>query len=89
MADDEEQAFLRRAAEHIELCNIQAKDAPGEKVAMAAMYGVARYCAHLCRTRHGNPAVMAERRDEAIRMFSDEFTRMFGDWYDHYTDLKS
>lgn len=87
MAETEEQAFLRRAVEHIELCNIQAKDTPGEKVAMAALYGVARYCAHLCRSRHGNATMMAERRDEAIAMFSDEFNRVFADWYDHYTDL--
>lgn len=84
--DNEEQAFLRRAAEHIELCNIQAKDVTGERVVMSALYGVSRYCAHLCRTRHQNPAMMADQREQAIQMFSAEFTRMFSDWYDHYTN---
>ncbi|MEI9906354.1 MAG: DUF3144 domain-containing protein [Asticcacaulis sp.] len=84
--DDEEQAFLRRAADYIDVCNAQAAEVPGEKVAMSALYGVSRYCAHLCRARQQSPAAMADQRDEAIRMFSEEFTRMFSNWYDHYTD---
>ncbi len=84
--DNEEQAFLQRAAEQIELCNFQARDVPGEKVVMSALYGVTRYAAHLCHVRQPTPAAMTAQRDQAIQMFSEEFTRMFSNWYDHYTN---
>ncbi len=87
MDETEQQAFLSRAAAFVELCNSQAKDVPGEKVAMSALYGVTRYCAWLCKRANGSGPEMAGRRAEALKMFSDEFNRMFGDWYDHYAEL--
>ena len=85
MADDQ-QIFLERAAAFITLCNEQAADIPGEQVALSAIYGVTRYCAWLCSKRNADTATMAANREEAVKMFGDEFNRMFADWYDHYAN---
>lgn len=84
MATAEEQAFIARVGEHIDLSNTQARSAPGQQVSMSALYAAARYCAWMCRGSNASGEQMTARRGEAMTIFGQQFATMFGDCYDEY-----
>ena len=84
MATIEELQFTARAKTHIDMCNVQSKDAPPEDVALSALYAAARYSAYICMRVNTSKAQMAERRNEALTMFDAQFRQMFIDCYDEY-----
>ena len=84
MATLEELQFTARAKTHIDMCNVQSKDAPAEDVALSAMYAPARYSAYVCKRVNPTKARMSEGRNEAIAMFDAQFRQMFIDCYDEF-----
>ncbi len=84
MATTEELQFTARAKTHIDMCNVQSRDAPPEDVALSALYAAARYSAFICLRVNASKAQMAESRDEAVAMFGAQFRQMFSDCYDEY-----
>lgn len=82
MASQDEQAFLARISEVIDLCNEQAESAPADQVSMSTLYAAARYCAWRCSHSNSSGQQMAARREEAMRIFRDQFQRMFAEAYD-------
>ncbi len=82
MASADDQAFLDRISEVIDLCNRQAESAQADQVSLSTLYAAARYCAWRCRYANTTGQQMTGRRDEAMKVFGDQFLRMFADAYD-------
>ncbi|HTM80809.1 DUF3144 domain-containing protein [Asticcacaulis sp.] len=78
--------FFKRVDEHIALSNEQLKTMEGARVAMSGTFAAARFSAWMCANYDGSGERMKQRKDEAMRIFTEEFRRMFEESYDDYTN---
>lgn len=84
MAEQQDPTFFERADAHIGLSNEQLKIAEGARVAASTAFAAARFNAWMCANMNPSAERMAERREEAERIFTDEYRRMFLENYDDY-----
>lgn len=79
-------AFFKRVDEHIALSNEQLKTMDGGRVAMSNTFAAARFSAWMCANHDGSGERMKQRKEEALRIFTEEFRRMFEESYDDYAN---
>jgi len=78
--------FFQRVDEHIALSNEQLKTMEGARVAMSGTFAAARFSAWMCANFDGSGERMQQRKEEALRLFTEEFRRMFEESYDDYAN---
>jgi hypothetical protein len=76
--------FYDRADAHIHLSNSQLSDINPGKVSASMMYATARFSAFVSWIGFQNGADMAEKRDETIRYFVEQFQIMLEENLDDY-----
>ena len=76
--------FFKRVEDHISLSNEQMKTIDGGRVAMSQTFAAARFSAWMCANYDGSGERMTQRKEEAMRIFTNEFIRMFEQSYDDY-----
>jgi len=84
MAEQTDPTFFERADAHIALSNEQLRSKEGARVAASTVFAAARFNAWMCANMNGTAERMKARRDEAEKVFLDEYRRMFLDNYDDY-----
>ena len=84
MTEKTDTTFFERADAHIALSNEQLRTTEGARVAASTVFGAARFNAWMCANMNGSAERMKQRRDEAERVFLDEYRRMFLENYDDY-----
>ena len=78
--------FFKRVDAHIALSNEQLKTIDGGRVAMSGTFAAARFSAWMCANLDASGERMKERKEEAMRVFTEEFRRMFEESYDDYAN---
>ncbi|WP_303829540.1 DUF3144 domain-containing protein [Asticcacaulis taihuensis] len=78
--------FLKRVDDHIALSNEHIEGANGARVAMSGTFAAARFTAWMCANSDGSGERMKARREEAVRIFTDEFRRMFEESFDDFAN---
>jgi len=81
-----EQAFYDRADEHINLSNQQLTNATRGKVSASMLYSVARFNAWVTACGHASGEAMLKQKEEAIRYFVEEYTKMLTENLDEYIE---
>lgn len=88
MTDNEQQdtdpKFFDRADAHIHLSNSQAADINPGKVSASMMYATARFNAYVSWIGFQNADDMAEKRDETVRYFVEQYQLMLEENLDDY-----
>ena len=90
MSDQEQSGldptFFDRADAHIHLSNSQVADIEPGKVSASMMYATARFNSYVSWIGFGNAADMAEKRDETVRYFVEQYQLMLEENLDDYID---
>ena len=76
--------FFDRADAHIHLSNSQLAGINPGKVSASMMYATARFNAYVSWIGFQNAADMAERRDETVRYFVEQYQKMLEENLDDY-----
>ncbi len=84
MAENPDPTFYERVDAHINLSNTQLSAADGPRVAASTVFAGARFNSWMCANMNTSAEQMKSRRDEAERIFVDEYRRMFLENYDDY-----
>ncbi len=79
--DDE---FFNRADAHIRLSNDQLRDIAPGKVSASTMYAAARFNAWVTALGFPSGEEMAEKKDEVIRYFTEQYRLMLSENFDDY-----
>lgn len=86
MTEQTDPTFFERADAHIALSNEQLRTKEGARVATSTVFAAARFNAWMCANMNPSAKRMSERRDEAEKVFLDEYRRMFLENYDDYVN---
>jgi hypothetical protein len=84
MSRDADDAFYERADAHIHLSNDQMGDVTRGKVSASMLYGTSRFNAWVSACGFDSGADMAEKKEETIKYFVEEYAKMLEENLDDY-----
>jgi hypothetical protein len=84
MPRDADDAFYERADAHIHLSNDQMGEITRGKVSASMLYGTSRFNAWVSACGFDNGADMAEKKEETIKYFVEEYAKMLEENLDDY-----